>query len=142
MSTRRLIMGVGLAALMATIPMATAVSEAVATPIAAPIQMTQQGTRTVEVPISHLGESVKAVDCIGDGASCVGYLNQGGDGNGDVVVTNNTNPRAFWRFKLTCERFGDQYSGDNAPSAGSVKSHLKCNFSDATHWTVLVDYKP
>lgn len=52
-------------------------------------------------------------DCIGDGAICVGYIN-GTNGEGDV--TNNTNPHAYWRFKLTCLYGGDQYSGENAPS--------------------------
>lgn len=142
MSTRRLVIGAALAALTAVIPMATVASEAAATPVTAAHTVTQHSVRIATIPISRPGEMVQPVDCIGDGASCVGYLNRGGDGNGDVEVTNNTNPHNFWRLKLTCERFGDQMSGDNAPSAGTVKSHLKCNFSDATHWTVLVDYKP
>jgi hypothetical protein len=39
------------------------------------------------------------VDCIGDGASCEGHLN---GSQGEVDVTNNTNPHYYWRFKLTC----------------------------------------
>jgi hypothetical protein len=141
MNTRRLVIGVALTILMTGMSMVTAIPEAVATPAASRLTVTHHSLRTVAIPISHPGERVKPVDCIGDGASCVGYVNRGGDGNGEVDVTNNTNPHDYWRFKLTCEHFGDQYSGDNHPSASTVRSYLKCNASDAKFWTVLVDYR-
>jgi hypothetical protein len=79
-------------------------------------------------------------DCIGDGATCVGYIN---GTKGEVDVTNNTNPYAYWRFKLTCLYGGDQYGGENPPSAGTAKSYLSCNSgAPAQSWSVLVDHIP
>ncbi|HET9256419.1 MAG TPA: hypothetical protein VFO16_14640 [Pseudonocardiaceae bacterium] len=80
------------------------------------------------------------VDCIGDGASCVGFI----DGSrGEVSVTNNRDPRYHWRFKLTCGFGGDQISALYDASPGTVTSQLTCNFNaPATYWNVIVDYRP
>jgi hypothetical protein len=83
--------------------------------------------------------AASGVDCIGDGASCQGQLN---GAHGTAWVTGNRNPHAYWRFKLTCLYLGDQYSGDNPPSAGTVRSDLNCNGgSPATYWNVLIDWR-
>lgn len=76
------------------------------------------------------------VDCIGNGASCEGYL----DGSkGEVRVTNNINPPYYWRFKLTCEFGGHKYSGENPPAAGPVTSVQYCDSgAPARYWNVLV----
>jgi hypothetical protein len=101
--------------------------------IAIPAAVAEAATASSEVTFT-------GVDCIGDGASCEGHLN---GSQGEVDVTNNTNPHYYWRFKLTCAWGGDQYSGENPPSAGTVKSNLGCNSgAPAQYWNVLVDQKP
>ncbi|MGH3897860.1 MAG: hypothetical protein ACRDTA_06300 [Pseudonocardiaceae bacterium] len=80
------------------------------------------------------------VDCIGNGASCEGYLN---GSRGEVRVTNNINPPYYWRLKLTCEFGGNKYSDENPPSAGTVPSEQYCDFgAPARYWNVLVVHKP
>lgn len=123
MNMRRSITGGTLAVLLASLAIPAAVAEASPATTASPSTEESMG-----------------VDCIGDGASCVGYLN---GSNGEVDVTHNTDPHAYWRFKLTCAWGGDQYSGSNPPSAGTVKSYLGCNLgAPAQYWNVLVDHKP
>jgi hypothetical protein len=123
MNTRRLITRGTLAVLLVSMAMPAAIAEA-----------------SLASPASSSEVKSMGVDCIGDGASCEGHLN---GTKGEVDVTNNTNPRSYWRFKLTCAWGGDQYSGSNPPSAGTVKSYLGCNVgAPAQYWNVLVDHKP
>jgi hypothetical protein len=141
MNGRWRVLLVPLAALLTTLLIPATTWAASAAPAAsAPTAVGQKDVRTVAIPISRPEAHTMGVDCIGDGASCVGYLN---GTQGEVDVTNNTNPHDYWRFKLTCLWGGDQYSGDNPPSAASVKSYLGCNLgSPAEYWNVLVDYIP
>lgn len=76
------------------------------------------------------------VDCIGNGASCEGYLT---GSKGEVRVTNNINPPYFWRIKLTCEFGGNKYGDEKPPAAGTVIAEKYCDFdSPAQYWNVLV----
>jgi hypothetical protein len=121
------------------IPAAVAEASTAPTP-SPPPSAAPDSVRIVKIPVNNSSAELADVDCVGDGANCVGYLN---GTRGEVDVTNNTNPHYYWRFKLTCEFGGDQYSGDNPPSVGTVKSYLGCNFgAPAKYWNVLVDYKP
>jgi hypothetical protein len=99
-----------------------------------------RSAKVVKIASYYSEAGLSDVDCIGNGASCVGYLN---GPQGEVHVTNNVGPHYYWRFKLTCGFGGDQYSGENAPSADTVISRLTCKFgAPAKHWNVLVDYRP
>jgi hypothetical protein len=113
--------------------------EASPAPTASPSQNATPRSMRVIKAVYHSEAELSGIDCIGDGASCVGYLN---GTQGEVDVTNNTNQHYYWRFKLTCEFGGDKYSDDNPPSTGTVKSVLYCDFNaPAKYWNVLVDYK-
>jgi hypothetical protein len=141
MDMRRSITRGTLTMLLVALAMPAAVAEASMTPTASPPPNTAPySARIVKTLVYNSRAELSNVDCIGNGAHCVGYLK---GTQGEVHVTNNTNPHYYWRFKLTCEFGGDQYSGDNPPSAGTVKSHLGCNFgAPAKYWNVLVEYKP
>jgi hypothetical protein len=130
-----------LTVLLVSLAMPATVAEASTAPTASPPpNATPHSVRIIKTPAHNAPVRLADVDCIGNGANCVGYLN---GTQGEVDVTNNTNPHYYWRFKLTCEFGGDQYSGDNPPSAGTVKSYLGCNFAaPAKYWNVLVEYKP
>lgn len=111
MNRRRLTLRAILATMLALALVPLFASQSSATSLSA-----HQSIRPAAISVAHDGMHPMGVDCIGDGASCVGYLN---GSNGEVDVTNNTNPHDYWRFKLTCLWGGDQYSGDNPPSAGN-----------------------
>ncbi len=141
MDMRRSITRGTLTVLVVALAIPAAVAEASTAPTASPPPNTApRSARIAKIPLYDSRAELSDVDCIGNGAHCVGYLN---GTQGEVHVTNNTNPHSYWRFKLTCEFGGDQYSGDNPPSAGTVKSYLGCNFgAPAKYWNVLLEYKP
>jgi hypothetical protein len=141
MDMRRSITRGALAALLVALAMPAAAAEAsTARTASPPPSAAPHSLRTIKTFVYDSRAEFSDVDCIGNGAHCVGYLK---GTQGEVHVTNNTNPHYYWRFKLTCEFGGDQYSGDNPPSAGTVKSYLGCNFgAPAKYWNVLVEYKP
>jgi hypothetical protein len=141
MDMRRSITRGTLTVLLVAMAMPAAVAEASTAPTAPPPpNAAPHSARTIKTPAYNSRAEFSDVDCIGNGAHCVGYLK---GTQGEVHVTNNTNPHYYWRFKLTCEFGGDQYSGDNPPSAGTVKSYLGCHFgAPAKYWNVLIEYKP
>jgi hypothetical protein len=140
MKTRRSITHGTLAVLLVAMAI-TFVTEASPAPADSPSpNAASRSVRISKIPVYHSEANLSGVDCIGDGASCVGYLN---GTHGEVDITNNTNPHYYWRFKLTCEFGGDQYGDENPPSTGTGKSYLDCNFgAPAKYWNVLVDYRP